>query len=277
VQPILVLLSGSAGTNPTQYMIEKAFAHHDLDWRYVTVEVAAGQLADAMAGVRAMGFRGGHCADAHKQAVLPLLTRSSELAAAVGVANVFSREGDALVGENLEGRGVVETLRRALDPAGKRVVLLGAGKLARAIGCELAAAGAAEIRVVNRTEAHAHELAEQLVARYSTLVSALPWNDDYAVPPEADVLIHATSLAAGDAEAAVPVALASLRRGLVVADATLAPVPTRLLHEAAARGCTLMDGLAMFVEQTALALRGWTGVDPDRGVMRDAAEEFLAV
>ena len=39
VQPLLALLACPVGGNPIQYVIEKAFAHHDLDWRCVTFEV----------------------------------------------------------------------------------------------------------------------------------------------------------------------------------------------------------------------------------------------
>ena len=278
IQPILVLLSGSAEVNPSQYIIEKALARHKLDWRYLTVEVLPERLADALAGIKAMGFYGGHFSDGHKEAALALLDQASETAAAVGVVNCFTRAGDGLRGDNLEGQGVLGVLRRAIDPAGKRIALLGAGRMARAVGYELAAAGAAEIRIVNRTEARAHELAEKLVGRFSsTLVSAAAWTGDYHVPGEIDVLVHATSLGQQQPGAPLPLAAESLRAGLVVVDVTVEPQPTWLLHAAATRGATAFDGIEILVEQRAIALRNWTGLDPDRTPMREAAEEFLEV
>ena len=56
VQPIVALLSDPVGGNPTQYMIEKAFTHHELDWRYLTFQVSPERLGDAVRGMRAMGF-----------------------------------------------------------------------------------------------------------------------------------------------------------------------------------------------------------------------------
>src|SRR5690606_16785586 len=44
--------------NPTQAMVEAAYRHHGLDWRYLTIEVSREGLADAVRGARAMGFRG---------------------------------------------------------------------------------------------------------------------------------------------------------------------------------------------------------------------------
>ena len=146
-----------------------------------------------MRGLRALGFRGGHCADPHKQAVMPLLDRTTETAAMVGSVNLIFRDGDALVGDNTEGKGVVHTIRRTLDPAGKQVVLLGAGRVARAVAVELAAAGAAGLTIVNRTEARAAELVALLAGKFEMPVTSVAWQGDYAVPPEAEILIRATS------------------------------------------------------------------------------------
>lgn len=275
VQPLLALLAHPVGGNPMQYMIEKAFAHHDLDWRYLTFEVAPDHLGDAVRGLRALGFRGSHCAEPHKQAVIPLLDRTTETATMVGSVNLIFREADALVGDNTEGKGIVRAIRRASDPAGKRVVLLGAGRVATAVALELAAAGVAGLTIVNRTEARAAELAARLAGKIEPPAIVLAWQGDFALPSDADILIHATNLGQEAGDALPPLALDSLRPDLVVADVTPGPPPTRLLGEAAQRGCKTVDGLAMFIERVAFDLRLWSGVDPNRQVLREAVEEFL--
>ncbi len=277
VQPIVALLSDRPGGNPTQYMIEKAFAHHDLDWRYLTVEVQPSDLADAVRGMRAMGFRGGHCGDPHKRLVVALLDGASDIATAVGAVNVIFREEDKLLGDNTEGRGLLLSLGRLTEPADKRVVLLGAGRAARAVAVELAAAGATEITVVNRTEHRSKELADLLVEKFQIAATPVAWDGQYDVPEGTDVVINATSIGRGDADAAVPLNLERLRSEMIVADLTIDPPRTRLLHEAAERGCKTLDGLGMYIEQVAVALTAWTGVEPQRDVMREAIEEFLEV
>jgi shikimate dehydrogenase len=277
VPPILALLAQPVGGNPTQYLVEKAFAHHDLDWRYLSFEVGAEGLPEAMRGLKVLGFYGGHLGDPHKQTVIPLLDRTTETAAAVGAVNVFYRRGDALEGDNLEGKGVLQAIRRIADPAGKRCILLGAGKIARATALELAAAGAGGITIVNRDESRANELLGLLAAKCQVPVSVVQWQGEYAVPAEADVLIHTTSIGRQDGNALVPLLYDSLRPELLVADVSTDPPQTRLLHEAAGRGCKTVDGLSIFIEQVALAVKLWTGVDPDRDVLRDAVEEYLEV
>ncbi len=274
-QPLLALLAHPVGGNPMQYMIEKAFAHHDLDWRYLTFEVAPENLAEAVRGLRALGFRGGHCADPHKQAVMPLLDRTTDTAALVGTVNLIFREDDALVGENTEGQGVLSAIRGVLDPAGKHAVLLGAGRLARAVAVELLGAGAASLTIVNRTESRAGELVALLAGKSETPVAAAPWHGEYKVPPEAEILICAVSRGDEAGAARLPLALDSLRPELLVADAAPRLPHTPLLVEAGKRGCKTVDGLSMFIEQVAASFRLWTGVDPNRQVLCEAVEEFL--
>jgi shikimate dehydrogenase len=275
VQPLLALLASRVGGNPTQYMYEKAFSHHDLDWRFLTFEIEPANLGDAMQGLRALGFRGGYCADPHKQAVLPWLDRSSDTAAVLGSVNLFYREENALVGENTEGKGVVQAIQNVLDPAGKRIALLGAGRAARAVAVELAAIGAAGITIVNRTESRATELATLLTEKYSISVAVDPWCGDYAVPSETDILIHATGIRQVEGGTRLPVVSDSLRPELLVADLTADSPHTWLLDEAAQRGCQILDGISMFIEQTAIGFQLWTGVDPNRQVLHEAVEEFL--
>ena len=124
VQPLLALLACPVGGNPFQYMIEKAFAHHDLDWRCVTFEVGPPDLEDAVRGLRAMGFRGACCAAPHQQAIAGLLDRITDTARAIGAVNCVFREEHTLLGENTDGKGIVRAVAREIDPAGKRVVLL---------------------------------------------------------------------------------------------------------------------------------------------------------
>ncbi len=277
VQPLLALLACPVGGNPTQYMIEKAVAHHDLDWRYLTFEVGPDDLGDAVRGLRALGFRGAHCAPPHRQAVIPLLDRTTATAAMIGAANLLFREENALVGENTEGKGVVEAIRTTLDPAEKTAIVLGAGRIARAAAVELAAAGAAAITIVNRSDSHAAELVSTLSGKFAATVSSVSWLDDYPVPAEAELLVNATSIEHGDSDARLPIVTDTLRPGLLVADVTANAPRTWLLSEARQHGCKTIDGLTMFIEQVAIGLRLWTGIDPDRQVLREAAEEFLGL
>jgi shikimate dehydrogenase len=277
LQEICVLFGQPVAGNPTQYMIEKAFAHHGLEWRYLTLEVAPEDLADAVRGMRAMGFRGGNITKPHKIAVIELLNRVSEAAALAGAVNCVVSEGKELVGENTDGKGFIESLRGVADPTGKRVVLLGAGGAARAIGVELALAGAAAITVVNRTAERGGQLVDLLNTKTSVPATLAVWDGEYAVGAETEVLVNATSIGLNDPDARVPVQLTAYAPGLVVADVIASPPDTRFLVEAQEHGATILDGLGMIVNQGAIGFKLWTGIEPDKTLMREAVEEFLGL
>src|SRR5271165_5867354 len=63
-------MSQGAAGNPTVAMIEAAFAHHGLHWRYINMEVTPDDLGAAVEGARALGFRGFNCSLPHKVTVI---------------------------------------------------------------------------------------------------------------------------------------------------------------------------------------------------------------
>ena len=276
VQPLLALLSSHVGGNPAQYMFEQAFAHHGLDWRYLTLEIAPENLGDAVRGLRALGFRGGHCADPHKQAVLAWLDRATETATMVGAVNLIFREENALVGENTEGKGVVQTIRGgSIWPASGWCCWGPAAWPGRwPSNWPRLAWPASRSSIVPK--AGPVNCVALLADKFEVPVSAVPWHGDYVVPPETDLVIQATSIGHDATQAELPLVLDSLRPELVDGRrGGRIPPTTGCLSQAAQRGCQTVDGLSMFIEQAAIGFQLWTGVDPSRQVLREAVEEFL--
>lgn len=277
IQQIVAVFGNPVAGNPTQYIMEKAFAKAGLDWRYLTLLVPREKLADAVRGARAMGFNGFNCTIPHKVEVIQHLDRTSEAAGLMGAVNCVNRVGEELVGENTDGKGFVQSLREVTDPQGKKVVILGAGGAARAIAVEVGLAGAAEITVVNRNLERGRELVALLNDRVKVASHFVEWQGDYEVPAGVDVVINATSIGLGDDQARVPLAIGSLTPGMVVADVIFNPPDTKLMRDARAAGCKTLDGLGMLVNQAVIGFKIWTGVDPDAELMRDALEEFLGI
>ncbi|MBP89778.1 MAG: shikimate dehydrogenase [Planctomycetaceae bacterium] len=261
--------------NPTQFMMERAFVAAGLDWRYLTLEVPPENLEAALGGLRAMGFKGGNFTIPHKVAVIPHLDELSEAAELMGAVNCINREDDNLIGENTDGKGFVQSLREVTDPEGKKVVILGAGGAARAIAVELGLSKVAEIIVVNRSRERGEELVDLLNDRVNVTSKLVQLTGDYCVEEGADIVINATSIGLGDADARVPLDYDSLTAEMVVADVIFNPPQTIFLTEAAARECKTLDGLGMLVNQGIIGFKIWTGVDPDANVMREALEEYL--
>lgn len=262
--------------NPTQAMIEAAYRHHGLDWRYLTIEVAPEGLADAVRGARAMGFAGFNCTIPHKVAVIEHLDGLGESASLMGAVNCVVRRDGKLIGENTDGKGFVESLRTLTDPTGKSVVMFGAGGAARAIGVEVALAGATKITIVNRTEARGAELVALLREKVNVEAELVVWDGDYKIPEGTGVVINATSIGLfPDVDARIALDVGTLTADMVVADVIPNPPVTRLVRDARETGCQVIDGLGMLVNQGVIGIRYWTGVDPAPEVMRQALEDVF--
>jgi len=277
LQQIVCCMGQPVAGNPTQFMMEKAFAAAKLEWRYLTLEVPPENLAAAVAGMKAMGFSGGNFTIPHKVAVIEHLDELSQAAELMGAVNCVHHVDGKLIGDNTDGKGFVESLREITDPAEKQVVILGAGGAARAIAVELALAGVAQITIVNRTAERGQALVDLLNERANVAASLVELEGMYAVPEETEILINATSVGLGDADAVLPIQVDTLFKGLVTADVVFNPPETRFLRDAQEQGCQILDGLGMLVNQAVIGFRIWTGVDPDPAVMREALEEYLEI
>jgi shikimate dehydrogenase len=268
--------------NPTQVMIEAAYRHHALDWRYLTIEVAANGLGDAVQGARAMGFVGFNCTIPHKIAVIKHLDGLGESAELMQAVNCVVRRGDQLIGENTDGKGFVKAVRAVRDPSGSRVVVFGAGGAARAISVEMALAGASHSTIVNRSPKRGDELLELLQTKVTQrtdgkLQSKLArWDQTFSIPDNTDIVVNATSIGLyPDLDARLNLDVKSLLPSMLVADVIPNPPRTNLIQDAEQRGCTVIDGLEMLVNQGVIGVEYWAGITPDPSVMRAALEEVF--
>src|SRR5262249_36779038 len=158
----------------------------------------------------------------------------------------------------------LKSLSEVVDPRGKRVVLFGAGGAARAICVELALAGAADLTIVNRSPERGQPLATLLNDTTPAKARLIVWQGSFQVPVGTDIVLNATSIGLyPDVNGRLDLDLVSLRPGMVVADVIPNPPRTLLVRDAVARGCTVIDGLGMLINQGVIGIKYWTGIDVD--------------
>jgi shikimate dehydrogenase len=244
-------------------MHNAAYAALGLDAAYVAFDVPEAYLADAMAGVRALGIRQLSISIPHKRSVLGLVDEVDATARRIGAANtVVGRQG-RLIASNTDWLGAVRALERECALSGMRAVVLGAGGTARAVVFGLLERGA-RVSVLNRTVGRAEALAEDLGAAAAGPLEAL------GSTPH-DVLVNTTSV--GLSEDVSPVSSVSIAKEAVVLDAVYAPERTRLLRDAESRGARTVSGRWMLVHQAVAQLEAWAGaIDASRAaeVMAEA-------
>jgi shikimate dehydrogenase len=254
-------------------MHNAAYRAMGLDWTYVALPVAPGNLARALGGLAALGFVGANVTMPHKTECSVLVDDLSDDARRLQAVNTVVVTGDRLVGHNTDTPGFERFLREdaAFDAAGKRVLVYGAGGAARACALAVARAGAAEIVVAVRSPARALPLVRSL-EDLPVEVRALASMAD-ATGVDADLVVNATPLGARGEELPEP----SMGPGTLVVDLLYHVTTTPLRVHARAAGAAAVGGLGLLLHQAALSFELWTGRQPPLETMSAAAVAALGI
>lgn len=248
-----------------------AFAHLGLDWVYAAFRVE--DIEGAIAGIRALGIRGVSVTIPHKVASLRLLDSVDETAHKIGAINTIVNAGGRLHGVNTDGAGALKALTDAgSDPAGAGVLILGSGGAARAIAFTLADRAQPErLAIAGILPDEVSALCADIGQRTRIRPQPVAMDADSLAPElaRADILINCTPLGMHPHTDSSPVPAGLLCGRHVVFDIVYNPLTTRLLADAASRGCGTLRGIEMFLNQAALQFELWTGREAPAGVMRE--------
>jgi shikimate dehydrogenase len=244
-----------------------AFRQTGLDWVYLAWPVEPELLAEAVAGLRALGALGANVTMPHKETVLEYLDGLSGDARVVGAVNTIQRVGSKLIGHNTDVEGFRFFLERdaGVDAAGTRALVLGAGGAARAVVRALDGLGTSDIAVAARDPQRATEVAG-LVS--SARGNGLPWDDAATQAASYDIVINATPVGTRSGD---PLPTVEWRSDQVVVDLVYDPPSTALVERARAGGARAWGGVGMLVHQAAASFGIWTGQDPPLETMSAAA------
>ncbi len=261
----LVLLGHPVAHSLSPAMQNAALRSAGIPLTYEALDVAPARLA-TVAGLLRDAAGAGNVTVPHKEAFAALCESRSPVAERVGAVNTFWCEDGKLVGDNTDVGGFDAAVRRhfGLPHDHGTVVVLGAGGSAAAVLAAVERWDGARVRIVGRTGHRAAALA----ARFERIATAF---DDVAdAMRDASLVVNATPVGLNGAE--LPVDPASIPSGADVLDLTYRRGETPWVHACRARGLRAADGLAMLVEQGALAFERWFGAMPDRDAMWKAAK-----
>ena len=209
-------------------------------WRYELWDVAETELPGLIARLRGAGHAGANVTIPHKLAVIDLLDRLDPVGARVGAVNLVRKEGDRLVGSNVDVEGVAAALAEVGFERGSAVVL-GNGGAARAAAVALAGS---EVRLVARSLGN--------------------WEDRGRLARSADLLVNATPLGR---HGEVPIQPDELPRTAVV-DLVYAQGGTPLVNSARSAGLPAADGWSVLLAQGAASFTAWTRLPAPLEAMR---------
>lgn len=239
--------------------IHLAFARQaGLAVAYRAIEVAPGGLAEALDALAARGGVGCNITMPLKHEARALAHTRSERVELAEAANTLLRDGAHWYADNTDGTGLVGDLRRGgLDPAGKKVALLGAGGAAAGVCAALLDAGPSEVRIYNRTLDRALALAE----RHQALGPVTADGMDRLAEEPFDLVLNATAL--GHSGGHPPLRPELFSPGGALYDLNYGRAAEPLEHWALEAGVAYRSGLGMLVGQAAESFRLWTGFEPE--------------
>jgi len=269
--------------NPVAHSLSPALhnaAFNALGLDYVYTAFRVEDLKSAIAGMRALeNFRGMSVTIPHKIEVIDYLDEVDDIDRSIGSINTVINEKGRLCGFGTDGPGALKAILDAgVDPDVSTVLMLGAGGASRAIAFTLARS--TRIRKLVMTDINEpvlRSLAADLTSGTNVSVEAdlLGPETISARMSEADIIINCTPVGMHPKEDSSLVPSGLFRRGQVVFDVVYTPLETKLLREAASKGCIVISGVEMFINQAVLQFEKFTGDDAPVDVMRKVLMERL--
>lgn len=265
-------------------MHNAAFESLGLDMVYIPFHVRSeplNALEKALAGVRALDLRGLNITIPHKERALGLVDELDDNAREIGAINTVVNRDGRLFGYNTDGAGYLLSLKdeAGFTPAGKNIVIIGAGGASRSILYSILASGPASVILTNRTFDRAEALVNEFAPKFiGVKFYAVPFEPDAleAHFKDADLVVNTTSIGMmGRGELDIP--LGALPRRAIVSDIVYKPLETGLLKKAGTLGLKTHGGLGMLVRQGAIGFELWTGRVAPIGVMQKAAMAALGI
>ncbi len=238
---------------------------YGIDGAYLPLGVPPASLEGVVRALVDLGFRGFNVTLPHKEPLLALCDEVTPEAQRIGAVNTVVIDGDRLQGGNSDAFGFAENLcTEAVTwrPESGPAVVIGAGGAARAVIAALQDLGVTEVRLANRTEARAADLADALAAPQRPPIRLVPWSEREEALAAAGVLVNTTSLGMAG-QPALDLALDALPAEALVTDIVYAPLETPLLAAARARGNPVVDGLGMLLHQARPGFEAWFGRAPE--------------
>ena len=277
---LLGLVGQGISASLTPAMQEREGRECGLHLSYRTIDAdlvrfGVGNLPEVLVWARRLGFDGLNITHPFKQAVVPLLDELSDDAADLGAVNTVVFRDGRMLGRNTDWSGYGRAVRQVLpDHVQDPVVLVGAGGAGVAVGYGLLRQGAARVEVLDADQGSAAACVARLAARFGEdrVVVA---RDLEAALAGAQGVVNATPVGMhGHPGTSIPLAL--LRSDLWVSDVVYFPLETALVAAARARGCRVLPGGGMAVQQAVGAFEYFTGLPADSARMEAHFKELTA-
>lgn len=271
------ILGWPLGHSLSPLMHNAAFTALDLDYVYVPLPVQPENLAQAVAGLKAMDFTGANVTIPHKVAIMSYLDEIDPSAQFVGAVNTILIKEGKCIGYNTDSQGFIQSLtRKSVTIRGKKAVVIGAGGAARAVASGLIQNGIHQITIGARNSLKAQEFTN-FFPNFKNLLGC-NWQDSTFTNQvkECDILINSTPIGMSTSEKEeLPILWENVNQDATICDLIYNPPMTAFLNSAQIRGYRIVNGAGMLVEQGALAFELWTDKQAPRTIMSNIVSKYM--
>lgn len=265
---------------------QAALAYYKLDMRYEAWEVKAEDLPSAVNRLRLPQNLGANITVPYKERVVGLIDEVDEFARIIGAVNTVVNRSGRLKGFNTDSSGFLKALREdaSFEPSEKKVLILGAGGAARAVGFSLVREKVGALVFTDIYLEKAKKLAGALVkfaADSQTKINIeavqLSSANLAKVAVQCQLIVNCTTVGTKHTadEQRSPLDSSLIPKGALVYDLVYNPSQTPLLRMAKAEGARTLNGLPMLVYQGAASFKLWTGRDAPLDIMLSTARKAL--
>ena len=229
---------------------------------YVPFHVEHGCLEDAVKGGFALNLLGMNVTVPYKSDVIPYLDQVDELAARIGAVNTLVRTNMGFKGYNTDMPGLYRAMcSDGVSLEGEKVLILGAGGVARAVAMLLATKNVKEIILLNRTPERAQNIADEINGLEGREIARAMKLEDYTkLPDERFLAIQATNIGmfpkVNEVVVEDPAFYQKIHTGY---DLIFNPMDTRFMQLVRENGGRAFGGLKMLLYQGIIAYELWTG------------------
>jgi 3-dehydroquinate dehydratase / shikimate dehydrogenase len=251
------------------------FAATGMNAVYVPFRVPFDVLGQFMEDMGRLDIKGLSVTIPHKEAIAKFLSKVDPAVKGIGAVNTVLFKGGEVLGYNTDYKAAMDCLENALGgavPPGtpsplqdKKVLVLGAGGVARAIMYGLQRRGA-KTTIASRTRSRAQLLADTFGGK------CLDWPARH-VP--SDIIVNCTPIGMHPNVDESPFNKSNLKPTMIVFDTVYNPESTLLLKEARSHGCRTVSGVDMFVRQAKLQFFLFTGQEPSEARMRETLKRAI--
>ncbi|MFA6064342.1 MAG: shikimate dehydrogenase [archaeon] len=250
--------------NPIEHSLSplihnSAFEKLKVNAAYLAFKVE--DVKNAINAIKEFGISGYSVTIPHKVTIMQYLDEIDSLAKKVGAVNTVLVKNEKLIGYNTDVMGAINPLKEITPLKGKNVFVIGAGGAARAIVLGLVNEHA-KVTIFNRDFSHAQKLAKEFSVS-SKEIGVLS-----ALAEDCDILINATPVGMYPKVNELPVDEGVIRKKMIVFDIVYNPLETKLIRVAKKKGCKVVPGVEMFLNQAYAQFEMFTGKKAPVEIMR---------